>query len=101
MYPVHDICKNAQGKWEFILQRLDISTNRKESPCPACAGNTRYRFDDKEGRGTHHCSHCGASDGLHLIMKVKHCTAIQGAKMIADIISLPLAERTSKSEENP
>ncbi|QBY47010.1 VapE domain-containing protein [Arsenophonus nasoniae] len=101
MYPVNDICKKAQGQWEFILQHLDISTNRKESPCPACGGNTRYRFDDKEGRGTHHCSHCGAGDGLNLIMKVKHCTAIQGAKMIADVISLPLPERTSKLEEKP
>ncbi len=33
-------------------------------------GKTRFRFDDKEGRGTWICNHCGAGDGADLAMKV-------------------------------
>ena len=33
-----------------------------------CGGKDRFRFDDKEGRGTWFCSHCGAGDGVKLAM---------------------------------
>lgn len=93
---IHHIRNQANGQWEYILQYLDISTNRKESPCPACGGNTRYRFDDLEGRGTHYCSHCGAGDGLDLVMKVNGCNATKAAKMVAEAMALPLT-----SQEKP
>ncbi|HGJ5883462.1 primase-helicase zinc-binding domain-containing protein [Arsenophonus sp.] len=60
----------ANGNWETILPTFNIPINKKEGPCPACGGNTRYRFDDKEGRGTYFCSHCGPGTGLDLVMKV-------------------------------
>ncbi|HGJ5863060.1 VapE domain-containing protein, partial [Arsenophonus nasoniae] len=81
-------CQQAKNQWEFILNQLNISTNRKESPCPACGGNTRYRFDDKEGRGTYFCSHCGAGDGLSIVMKVYKLNAQEAAKMIVDVLGL-------------
>ncbi|ULR32917.1 toprim domain-containing protein [Dickeya fangzhongdai] len=87
---IQDVRAKANGHWEGILQQLGIPTNRQESECPNCGGNTRYRFDDKEGRGTYFCSHCGAGTGLDLVMKVNKCGARQAAEQVAAILALPL-----------
>ncbi|MGX8942502.1 toprim domain-containing protein [Symbiopectobacterium sp. Eva_TO] len=90
---VDDIRLKANGHWEPILERLGISTNRKEGECPHCGGKTRYRFDDLEGRGTYLCSHCGAGTGLDLVMKVKQCTAPEAATMVAEVMAIPLNQQ--------
>ncbi|HBN4745631.1 TPA: DUF927 domain-containing protein [Escherichia coli] len=74
------------------MQRLNIPTNRSEGPCPACGGNTRYRFDNKDNRGTYFCSHCGAGTGLDLVMKVNQCGAREAANLVAEAMALPLPE---------
>ncbi|CRY73682.1 TOPRIM and DUF927 domain-containing protein [Yersinia pseudotuberculosis] len=89
---VNDVRSKAKGHWEAIFQRLDIPTNRSEGECPSCGGKTRYRFDDREGRGTYHCSHCGAGTGLDLVMKVNQCDARSAAEMVAGVMALPLPE---------
>ncbi|HGJ5880550.1 MAG TPA: primase-helicase zinc-binding domain-containing protein, partial [Arsenophonus nasoniae] len=88
MLNINNTCEQAKNQWEYVLNQLNISTNRKESPCPACGGNTRYRFDDLEGRGTYFCSHCGAGDGLGIVMKVAKLNAQEAAKMIVDVLGL-------------
>lgn len=64
----------ARGRWPALLAGLGISSHflegRKNGPCPMCAGKTRFRFDDKEGRGTWICNNCGAGDGPALAMRV-------------------------------
>ncbi|WP_368927963.1 DUF927 domain-containing protein [Citrobacter freundii] len=82
-----------------MLERLGIPTNRSEGPCPACGGSTRYRFDDKDGRGTYFCSHCGAGTGLDLVMKVKQCGAREAAVMVAEAMALPLPEQKPAREK--
>lgn len=89
---VNDVRSKAKGHWDAIFQRLDIPTNRGEGECPSCGGKTRYRFDDREGRGTYHCSHCGAGTGLDLVMKVNQCDARSAAEMVAGVMALPLPE---------
>lgn len=89
---VEDVRSKAKGHWEAIFRRLDIPTNRSEGECPSCGGKTRYRFDDREGRGTYHCSHCGAGTGLDLVMKVNQCDARSAAEMVAGVMALPLPE---------
>ncbi|WP_406812977.1 primase-helicase zinc-binding domain-containing protein [Klebsiella quasipneumoniae] len=74
------------------MQRLNIPTNRSEGPCPACGGNTRYRFDNKDNRGTYFCSHCGAGTGLDLVMKVNQCGVREAAEKVAEAMALPLPE---------
>ena len=44
--------------------------NRHQA-CPVCGGSDRFRFDDKEGRGTWFCNQCGAGDGLKLVESVQ------------------------------
>ena len=89
---VGEVRQKANGHWESIFQRLDIPTNRSEGECPNCGGNTRYRFDDREGRGTYYCSHCGAGSGLDLVMKVNQCGAREAAELVAGVMALPLPE---------
>ncbi|MEQ9882600.1 DUF927 domain-containing protein [Pectobacterium brasiliense] len=96
---IQDVRAKANGHWEGILQRLGIPTNRQESECPNCGGNTRYRFDDKEGRGTYFCSHCGAGTGLDLVMKVNKCGARQAAEQVAEVLALPLPVVMPASEK--
>ena len=64
----------AAGKWHGLLLGFGLSERQlsgKHCPCPICGGNDRFRFDDKEGRGTFYCSHCGAGDGIKLVMSLK------------------------------
>jgi putative DNA primase/helicase len=63
----------ARGKWRGILMSLGIPGEmlvNRHGPCPLCGdGMDRFRFDDKEGRGTFICNRCGAGDGASLAMK--------------------------------
>jgi len=43
----------------------------KHGPCPICGGKDRFRFDNKEGRGTFICNQCGAGDGFKLLELLK------------------------------
>jgi len=96
---VNDVRAKANGHWEGIFQRLDIPTNRSEGECPNCGGNTRYRFDDREGRGTYYCSHCGAGTGLDMVMKVNQCGVRKAAELVADAMALPLPEPVPAREK--
>ncbi len=89
---INEVRHKANGYWPSIMQRLNIPTNRSEGPCPACGGNTRYRFDNKDNRGTYFCSHCGAGTGLDLVMKVNQCGAREAAEKVAEAMALPLPE---------
>ncbi|MFM4716430.1 primase-helicase zinc-binding domain-containing protein [Aeromonas veronii] len=59
----------AQGQWRDVLTAngINLPSGRHHGACPICmAGKDRFRFDDKEGRGTWVCNQCGAGDGLSL-----------------------------------
>lgn len=68
-----DVRQVAQGRWHSILSALGADERMlsgKHCPCPMCGGRDRFRFDDKEGRGTFFCSGCGAGDGVQLAMGI-------------------------------
>ncbi len=50
------ILKSAvQGRWPVLLQAAGIDAGflqRRHGPCPVCGGKDRFRFTDREGRGT-------------------------------------------------
>lgn len=55
----------------LILPALGVKViKNRHQACPVCGGSDRFRFDDKEGRGTWFCNQCGAGDGLKLVEKV-------------------------------
>ena len=60
----------ALNRWPGLLAHFGIdrdSLTGKHTACPVCGGRDRFRFDDKDGRGTFYCSHCGAGDGFKLL----------------------------------
>jgi putative DNA primase/helicase len=87
----------ATGKWPGLLLGFGLTERQlsgKHGPCPVCGGNDRFRFDDKDGRGTFFCSNCGAGDGVSLVMLLKDWdfrTAAQEIEQAAGTI--PAGER--------
>lgn len=68
-----DVRTAAQGRWRGILLTLGMderALSGKHCACPMCGGKDRFRFDDKDGRGTFYCSGCGAGDGVRLAMGI-------------------------------
>ena len=63
----------ARGRWPAILADLGIeptALRNNHGPCPGCGGRDRFRFDDKDGRGTFICGQGGdpiAGDGFDLL----------------------------------
>lgn len=77
---VTDTVKQACGYWPRILPALGVKViKNRHQACPVCGGSDRFRFDDKEGRGTWFCNQCGAGDGLKLIEKVFGVSASEAA----------------------
>ena len=68
---INEITTQAVGKWQSIFSSLGIDVgNGKHCPCPVCGGKDRFRFDNKDGRGTYICNQCGSGDGLELIKTI-------------------------------
>jgi putative DNA primase/helicase len=62
----------ARNKWRGILLELGLPADClrvSHGPCPLCGGKDRFRWDNKDGRGTYICSQCGAGNGMDLAMK--------------------------------
>lgn len=69
-----DVRDVAAGRWPGILTALGVDPELltgKHTACPVCGGKDRFRFDDKDGRGTFFCSNCRAGDGFTLLEKLK------------------------------
>ncbi|EOL8987616.1 primase-helicase zinc-binding domain-containing protein [Cronobacter dublinensis] len=77
---VTETVKQACGHWPRILPALGVKViKNRHQACPVCGGADRFRFDDKEGRGTWFCNQCGAGDGLKLVEKVFSVSASEAA----------------------
>jgi len=62
--------EKTQGRWKSILPAMGVDDKHltgRHGPCPVCGGKDRFRFDDKDGRGTFICTNCGAGDGFKLV----------------------------------
>lgn len=78
----------ARGRWPDLLAHFGIERGLltgKHTPCPICGGRDRFRFDDKDGRGTFYCSHCGSGDGFALLGLIKGWAFRDAAKEVERI----------------
>jgi phage/plasmid primase-like uncharacterized protein len=84
----------AVGRWPDILAALGIADDhltRRHGPCPGCGGKDRYRFDDRDGRGTWICGGGGnpqAGDGFGLLRHVYGWTAAEALHAVADHLGI-------------
>lgn len=84
-----DLQRQTIGRWPGILLALGIdecALSGKHGPCPVCGGKDRFRFDDKDGRGTFFCSHCGAGDGAKLVMLTRGVDFKAAAKLVREVL---------------
>ncbi|HBC6428958.1 TPA: primase-helicase zinc-binding domain-containing protein [Citrobacter amalonaticus] len=88
---VTETVNQACGHWPRILPALGVKVMKnRHQACPVCGGSDRFRFDDKEGRGTWFCNQCGAGDGLKLVEKVFGVKPSEAARKVNAVTgSLP------------
>ncbi len=92
----------ATGKWPGILRHFgfdDGALTGKHGPCPLCGGRDRFRFDDKAGRGTWICSHCGAGDGAALLMRSRAWDFATTARQVEQIVGA-VATQPAKAQRS-
>jgi putative DNA primase/helicase len=87
-----DIKEEVVGKWRGLLGTFgldDCFLRDKHGPCPLCGdGVDRYRWDNKEGRGTYYCSTCGYGDGWDLLMRYKGWDFFTAAKEVRAVLGI-------------
>ena len=87
----------ARHKWRSILPALGVAANflsGKHGPCPICGGRDRFRFDDKDGRGTWFCNACRAGDGISLLVRVNRWTFREVADRIRPLLGEAVERRS-------
>ncbi len=86
---ISEVSTRSRGQWPVLLQWLGITVpqNNRHGACPACGGTDRFRFDDKEGRGTWFCNNCGHGDGLDLIKQVKKIDIREAAALVSGMLN--------------
>jgi putative DNA primase/helicase len=94
------------GMWTQILPALGVGKaylENKHGPCPLCGGKDRYRFDDKNGRGTFYCR-CGPGDGFDLLMRINNWTFPEVASRVEEFLTgagQTLGRQKPKTEKDP
>lgn len=100
-----DVRQIAQGRWKSILTFLGMSERTlsgKHCACPMCGGTDRFRFDDKDQRGTYFCSGCGAGDGVRLAMGITGLSFRDVAREIERIAGTvrPTPAKSDRSDDD-
>ena len=96
---INEITTQVVGKWDYIFQSLGIEVgNGKHCPCPVCGGKDRFRFDNKNGRGTYICNQCGSGDGLELIKNYFQCDAKEASSKVVECLNL--SNKNNQIQEN-
>ncbi|MBI2379214.1 MAG: DUF927 domain-containing protein [Gammaproteobacteria bacterium] len=93
----------AAGQWPDILPALGLdaaSLKNKHGPCPACGGSDRFRFDDKDGRGSFYCNQCGPGDGFKLLELVHGWDAAEALARVAGFLGMDTAKPVSQTERD-
>ena len=81
----------ALNRWHGILGSLGVDQRfltGKHTSCPLCGeGKDRFRFDNKEGKGTYYCNECGPGDGLKFAMEWTGLGFPECAKQIDKLVN--------------
>lgn len=98
-----DVRDHVNGKWKGILGTFGIPESAltgKHGPCPLCGGTDRFRWDNKDGRGTYICSHCGSGDGWDLLMKFKGWDFKTAAREVRQVVGM-VERHAPRQEQTP
>ena len=108
MIDYKEIIQHSTDQWNYILPALGVSAEaltNKHKPCPACGGTDRFRYDDKQGRGTFVCGQLDglSGDGFALVQHIYGCDFKEAARLVAGVLGItegePLPERKTPPQQ--
>lgn len=72
--PIDRVLREFNGAWRSTLEGYgcQLPSGRHHGPCPVCGGKDRFRFDDKDGRGTWFCGQCDPQSGGGLLLLARY-----------------------------
>lgn len=96
-YSAEQISRAIRDKnsWIDLINNVtgsSITGAKNGEPCPVCAGNNRFVFDNKNGRGNNLCRKCDSDSGD----SVKSRT---GLRLISDIVNCTFDEACERAGE--
>lgn len=99
-----DIVKaDAVGRWDGIFSSFGVQVgDGRHTACPVCGGKDRFRFDNKQGKGTWFCSQCDPSsgDGWALIQKVLGVDFKEAVEEVGKVIGSVESSNIPKKENS-
>ncbi|WP_279625361.1 primase-helicase zinc-binding domain-containing protein, partial [Xenorhabdus eapokensis] len=104
---IQTVKTSAMYSWQNLLPAcgIDIPAKGKHGACPICGGTDRFHFIDDHHHGNWHCRQCDApnyGDGLDLVARIKGISVIGAAKVVANVLALPLpAPKPAKETHYP
>lgn len=99
-----DVVERAQGNWRGILIALGVDEkflSNRHGPCPMCGGRDRFRFDNKDGRGSWICSQCEAGDGFTLLDRLKGWDFKEACKEVAAVLGGEIQLKRDPARREP
>ncbi|MCG3462952.1 toprim domain-containing protein [Xenorhabdus bovienii] len=104
---IRTVKTSAINRWQSLLPAcgVDVPAKGKHGACPICGGTDRFHFMDDNHNGDWHCRQCDEpnhGDGLDLVARTKGITIFAAAKLVADVLALPLPEpKPAKEQPRP
>ncbi|WP_419836476.1 primase-helicase zinc-binding domain-containing protein [Xenorhabdus bovienii] len=104
---IRTVKQSAVTHWQLLLPAcgVDVPLKGKHGACPICGGTDRFHFIDDNHNGDWHCRQCDEpnhGDGLDLVARTKGITIFAAAKLVADVLALPLPEpKPAKEQPRP
>lgn len=93
----------ASGKWQWLLTHFGVPSKyliNKHGPCPLCNdGKDRFRFDDKEGRGTWYCNQCGNGDGYSMLQRFKGWSFREAVQEVEKVVGVAVAQEIKSTND--
>lgn len=93
----------ASGKWQWLLTHFGIPAKylvNKHGACPLCNdGKDRFRFDDKDGRGTWICNQCGSGDGYDMLQRFKGWSFRDAVKEVEQVVGVAVAQEVKSTTD--
>ena len=102
-----DVPRLALGRWPEILTDLGVDPAfllDRHGPCPGCGGRDRFRFDDRDGKGTWYCGGGGepqSGDGFQLLEHVFGMDRAGSFHAVRRVLGLDPAADAPKPRQRP
>ncbi|KMJ44798.1 DNA primase [Xenorhabdus khoisanae] len=101
---IRAVKQSAANHWQLLLPAcgIDVPLKGKHGACPICGGTDRFHFIDDNHNGDWHCRQCDEpnhGDGLDLVARTKGITVYAAAKLVADVLVMPLPEPQTVKEQ--